>query len=174
MSRDRGESSSSGYLRTLVVFQVADQQYAVSSGDVAEILPMAELQSAPGAPKLLAGFLNLAGELIPVIRLHHLFGLPEATREIWTPLVILRNTGRRLGVIVDSVSRTLAIDEKMILPLPRQRVANECVIGIVRSNNGSLSVLSPEQLLLQEEHRAVAEMQQMVQQRIDELNGVPA
>lgn len=174
MTRAKVESSPARSRRTLLVFQVADQQYAIAARDVAEIIPMAELQSPPGAPKVLAGFLNLAGELIPVVRLHRLFGLPEVPPELWTPLVVLRDRSRRLALWVDSVNRTLTIDDADVLPLPLPQVTNECVVGVVRSGKESLSLLSPQSLLLEQENRAVAELQQMIQQRIDSLEGATA
>lgn len=174
LSRQKTELSPPSLRRTLLVFQVADQKYAVSSADVAEIVPMAELRSLPGAPTLLAGFLNLGGCLVPVIRLHHLFGLPVAIPELWTPLVILRDSGRRLAVLVDSVTHTLAIEIDAILPLPLQHAVNQCVIGVVRSGNDAISILSPQRLLLEQENNAIAQLQQMARQRIDELEGVTA
>lgn len=155
--------------RSLLILQVADQQYAVETADVAELIPMAELQHPPGAPKVLAGFLNLAGELVPVVRLHQLFGLPEVPPQLWTPLVILRD--RRLALWVDSINGTLSVDDTALLPLPSQRVANESVIGVVRSEKLSLPLLSTQRLLLEQENRVIAELQAATQQRIDALAG---
>lgn len=135
---------------------------------------MAELHCPPGIPRLLAGFLNLAGALVPVVRMHHLFGLPEGSPKMWTPLVILRGSGLRVGLLVDSVNHTLEIDDDAVLPLPRQQVSNGCVTGIVRSGSHSLSLLSPEQLLLEQECRAIIELQRSVQQRIDAVEGISA
>lgn len=174
MSRKSAESLPPRASRTLVVFQVGGQKYAVSSGDVAEIVPMAELRSPPGAPRLLAGFLDLADSLVPVIRLHHLFGLPEAPPKLWTPLVIVRDAGRRLALLVESVTHTLSIDADAILPLPLQHVANQYLIGVVRSDNDAISILSPQRLLLEQENRAIAQLQQLAQQRIAELEGATA
>lgn len=174
MVRETVELSPDRIRHTLLVFQVADQQYAVAAGDVAEILPIAELQRPPGAPEVLAGFLDLGGELIPVIRVHHLFGLPQAAPDLWTPLVILRDGDERIALWVDSVNRTLVVEDADVLPLPSQHVTNECVTGVVRSGNASLSLLSPQRLLLAQETRAITELQQMVQKRVDSLEGVTA
>lgn len=172
MSGESLEASACCTRSTLLVFQVADQTYAVSSGDVAEILPMAELQCPPGAPKLLAGFLNLAGALVPVIRLHHLFGLPDRPTQLWTPLVIVRVFGKRLGLLVDSVNRTVAVSEQDVLPMPAHHVTSECAVGIVRSTDGAVTLLSPERLLVHQEKRALIELQQTAQRRADELKGI--
>lgn len=156
---------------TLVVFQLAEQKYAVRSAEVTEIVPIAALQTPPAAPAILAGFLNLGGELIPVIRVRHLFGLPELPTELWTPLIILKNRDQRLAMLVDSVSCTLVVDDDAILPLPSQQLTNSGVIGLIRSDADSISLLSPQRLLLDQESLAIAQLQQLVQKRIDDLEG---
>ena len=174
MNRGIVKKPHSGTRRSLVVFQVADQQYAVAAGDVAEIVPMAELHHPPGCPRVLAGFLDLGGDLIPVVRMHHLFGLPEVEPELWTPLLILHDHGRRLALWVDGVNRTLPVDDAAMLPLPSQHVNNDCVVGVVRDGHESLSLLSPQRLLIAEENRVVAELRHMVQQRLESLEGASA
>ena len=170
MSRYTGSERNSTH-RTLLVFEVADQKYAVAASDVAEILPMAELQRPPAGPQLLAGFLNLAGDLVPVIRLHHLFGLPAVATELWTPLVLIRQSGRRVALLVDRVSRTLTVDEDSILPLPPRHASNECAAGVLRAGDDSITLLAPQQLLLEQEQCAVEELQQAVQRRLNDLKG---
>ena len=158
----------------VLVFRVAGQPYAVRSSDVDQIAPMAELDCPPGVPKLLAGFLNLQGQPVPVIRVHHLFDLPQTPLRLWTPLVILDSAGERLALLVDEVIGILSVAEEAILPLPNHHVVNECVTGIVRLEEESLLWLAPERLLLEKESQTIAELQQMVSRRIDELEGVEA
>jgi len=64
---------------SLLVFHLSGQAYGLPLAEVAEVVPMALLSRAPGLPPLLAGFLNLAGTAVPVLRTDRLFGLPDLT-----------------------------------------------------------------------------------------------
>lgn len=155
--------------QTLVVFQLEQQQYALPSAHVERISAMAELIRPLGCPALLAGFLNLAGEPVPVICLRTLFGLPAPSLDAWTPLVLLRGRGKRRAMLVDHVNRVVPVDDGEVAPLPAGQVLNEWVTGVIRSDDESILLLSPERLLLESENRAIETLQEMAQQRIDRL-----
>lgn len=160
--------------QTLVTFELAGQQYAMAASCVDRIIAMAEVERLPSAPKLLFGFLNLAGTPIPVIRLHRLFQLPEPELGLWTPLIVVRCSKPRLALLVDKVTQVLTVDDEAVLPLPAGHALNDCVEGIVRPAGDSVLLLSPERLLLQKEGQAVAELQQLAEQRLRDLQVVNA
>lgn len=158
----------------LVSFMVWGQQYAISSRHVERVIPMAKVERTPGAPELLMGFLNLSGTPLPVVRLHRLFQLPESELSLWTPLIIVRCSKLCLALLVDKVTRVVTVHDDDVLPLPPGHALNDCVEGIVRSDGESVLVLSSERLLLQKEGQAVAELQQLAEQRMRDLQGVDA
>ena len=161
--------------RTFLVFQVGGQRYGVPSGNVQQITPMAELHLPPGTPKLLAGFLNLEGLMIPVVCLHHLFNLPPKPVHLWTPLVVLRIGDTSLALLVDDIQQILRAGPDNVLPLMTGQVLNDCVEGIVQQQSGtSVLLLSAERLLLQKELESIAALQQLAQQRLCELDSVQA
>ena len=157
-----------------VTFDLGAQQYAIAACYVERITPMAALHCPAGMPKLLRGFLDLAGEPVPVVCLHSMFCLPVPEPGLWTPVIILRCREQRLAFSVDKVNRIVKVDGNTTLALPANHVFNECVEGLVRCNEGSFLVLSPDQLLLQKESETIAALQEMAAQRISELEGVEA
>ena len=61
---------------------------------------MATLFAPPGLPAGLAGFLDLRGTAVPIVRLDRLFDLPELRPGLHTPMIVLRGggwPGRRSG-----------------------------------------------------------------------------
>src|SRR5882757_5888215 len=86
----------------VLVFGLSDRVYAIPTTHVAEIVPMAELAQVPGSPDFLSGFLNVAGQLIAVVSLHRLFGLPDRERHLYSPIVILKSTPDRIALEVDT------------------------------------------------------------------------
>src|SRR5438128_1451705 len=100
--------------RRLLLFHIGAQAYALPLQEVAEIVPMAELFCPPNLPTMLAGFLNLGGTAVPVLRLDRLFDQPDVTLGCYTPLVLLRNPDHRLALLVEKVSRIIAVRPEAI------------------------------------------------------------
>ena len=69
--------------RQLVVFELADEFYALDIHRVESIIKMQEITSVPHAPAFVDGVINLRGEVLPVVDLRSRFGLDtqEETKE---------------------------------------------------------------------------------------------
>ena len=126
----------------LVVFHASGLDCAFPLETVKGIVPMAMLSTPPGLPSCLAGFLNLRGTAIPILRLDRLFNLPEQLPGLYTPLIILRAADSPAGVLVASVRRIASVTKTACLPLPEGHI------------------------LLENEHRLLAELQAMEQERL--------
>ncbi len=97
----------------LLVFHSSGLDCAFPLEAVREIVPMARLSSPPGLPSGLAGFLDLRGTAIPIVRLDRLFDLPEQQPGLHTPMIVLRGVLGPIGILVDSV--------RGIVPVPSAR-----------------------------------------------------
>jgi purine-binding chemotaxis protein CheW len=155
-----------GRHRNLVVFHLGGQTYGLPVQAVQEIVPLALLSRPPGLPSVLAGFLNLGGTPLPVLRLDRLFELPEMTPGRYTPLVVLRHPDFRLALMVETVSPILTVQEEAILLMRSQQCFNDCVEGVVPLNNHVLLLLSAERLLLEKEQQCLAEFQDRERTRL--------
>jgi purine-binding chemotaxis protein CheW len=155
----------------LLVFHLAGQAYGIRLQEVREVVPMAQLSRPPGLPAVLAGFLNLAGTAIPVLRLGRLFGLPDQPPGLYTPLLVLRHPDSHLALMVDNVSRILAVAGDAVLPVPENHSFNDCVVGVVADADRVVLLLSPERILLEKEQQCLAEFQDREQARLRELEG---
>jgi purine-binding chemotaxis protein CheW len=157
--------------RAVLVFHLAGQGYALPLQDLQEVVPMAELSRPPGMPSALAGFLNLGGTAVPVLRLARLFGLQEATPGVYMPLLVLRTEALRLALVVDRVSRIASVPAEGILPVPAQASFNDCAAGVVTLDGHVIVLLSAERLLLDKEQQCLAELQDAEQARLRDLEG---
>src|SRR5262249_25289681 len=130
--RETSATTSSGRRtpRRLLLFHLGGQAYALPLHDVAEIVPMAALSGAANLPSVLAGFLNLAGQAIPVVRLDRLFELPELTPGRYTPLILVRHPDSRLALMVENVSRIVTLPEDAVLPIDANESFNDTVEGM--------------------------------------------
>lgn len=64
-----------------VVFQIKDTYYCVNSGEIATILRLPEYQPLPAAPDYMTGIFLYRDDVIQLLDLRTVFGLPTQTRE---------------------------------------------------------------------------------------------
>lgn len=157
--------------RSLLVFLLSGQQYGIPLQDLREIVAIPQLSRYPGLPDILAGFLNLGGIAIPVLRLDRLFGVPDQVPGIYTPLIVLRHPDSHLALMVEKVSHIVSVSEDVIVPVPDHHSFNDCVVGVATLTDRIVLILSTERLLLEKEQQCLAEFQDREQMRLRTLEG---
>jgi purine-binding chemotaxis protein CheW len=142
--------------------------------EIREIVFLAELSRPPGLPAVVEGVLNLGGDVVPVLRLDRLLGLPEMTPALYTPLLVLRDAEPPVALMVETVRNVVAVAGGSILPVPSDHSFNDCVEGMVTLTShagdraGVILLLSAERLLLEKEQQHLAELQDREQARLRE------
>ena len=156
---------------SLVVFDVGGRNCAVPAAAVREVVHYAELARPPGMPKVLEGFLNYAGEVLPVIRLDRLFDLPGPAPGLYSPMLVLRPSYGRLVELVDSVRAVTEVDPEALRPVDDTAAFNGCIQAEVTVRDQTVHVLAIEHILLEQERRRMDELRDMVTQRLADLGG---
>ncbi len=105
-----------GAERQLVVFDLADEVYAVNIGSVREIIRMQTVTFVPDAPVFVQGVINLRGRVIPVVDMRRRFGLPAVEATPDSRVLVMDIAGHDIGVIVDAVTEVQRVDEALIEP----------------------------------------------------------
>ncbi|MBI4671086.1 MAG: purine-binding chemotaxis protein CheW [Chloroflexi bacterium] len=98
----------------LLTFCLQEQEYALAVANVVQVARMVAVTRAPKAPAYVQGLMNLHGQVIPVINLTRLFGLPEQTIDLDTQLLIAMHKGRTAAFIVDVVSQVLVLTPEQV------------------------------------------------------------
>ena len=99
-----GASTTREESREVLVFALGGEEYAVDILKVQEIRNYEKVTAIPAAPAYLKGVVNLRGIIVPVIDMRIKFGLAEPKYDAFTVVIILRVSGRVIGVVVDAVS----------------------------------------------------------------------
>ena len=154
--------------RQLVVFSLAETFCALDLASVREILPTAELSAPPGMPELLAGFLNLGGTAVPVLRLGRLFQMPVKETGLYEHLILLR-ASRPLALLVDRVDEVRAFPEDALRPVGEKNSFNDCAQSQVTQKDRTIHILALDHLLLKEEEARLTELRDLEQKRLREL-----
>jgi chemotaxis signal transduction protein len=130
---------------------------------------MASLVTSPGQPSILAGFLNLRGVVIPVVRISQLFGLGKSVPGRYTPLIILDGAGTLMAIEIDGVEEVAEIFETEMRELGEGHSLNDCARTAFTWNGHEVLMLSCDQLLLAKEKECLREFQAATQERLDAL-----
>ena len=90
-----------------VVFRLQDQFYGVHIDHVREIVPIMRVTQVPQMPHDWYGIANIRTHVTPIINLRKHLGLPYLEPNLTTPIIILQEDGRQLGILVDEIARIL-------------------------------------------------------------------
>ena len=162
------------HAQNLLIFHSSGLECAFPLEAVREIVPMAWLIAPLGLPSALAGFLDLRGTAIPIIRLDRLFNLPEQKPGLHTPMIVLRGTLGPLGILVDSVRGIVPAAPGQLLEIAEDRTFQGCATGAIEVDGDRIHLLSPAALLAANEDRMLADFTGMSQARLHEFVPTPA
>jgi purine-binding chemotaxis protein CheW len=126
----------------------------------------------PSAPSFLSGFFDVGGQLVAVISLRRLWGMPDCEWELYSPLVILKATPQQIALEIDGITRIVDIDDDELVPVTDGCSLNDCASAVARLDDQAVVLLSPERILLEQEQRRVAELAGMARQRVAEVETV--
>lgn len=102
-------------------FIVGGERYVISTRPIVEILPFARLRPFPHAPIYVAGLLNYRGKSVPVIDICLLMHDRPASAVLSTRIILVNYpldnlTTVHLGMLIEGVTETLALDESKFTP----------------------------------------------------------
>ncbi|HHW14929.1 MAG TPA: purine-binding chemotaxis protein CheW [Firmicutes bacterium] len=135
----------------LVVFHLNGAEYAVTIDQVQEIINVTEITRVPRAPQFILGVFNLRGKILPAIDLKQRLGLGTTVVGEASRLVVVKVGEHTVGLLVDGVSETTAVDRQEIEPASVMMggVAQELVEGIVKLGERLITWLDLDRLLAQ-------------------------
>jgi purine-binding chemotaxis protein CheW len=93
----------------VVIFRLANENYAIDIQSVQEIVRMQAITAIPGAADYIEGITNLRGRVVPVIDLRKRCGIAASDHTAETRIVVVSNEGSMVGLVVDAVTEVLRI-----------------------------------------------------------------
>ncbi len=128
----------------LVVFTVADIEYAVDILNVWEITRVIEINSTNKGE-----FINLRGSIVPIINLRKKFGLEVRNNNINSRIIIIDISGAIQGLIVDSVNEVFRIPYSDVPPFdPTSTIwGKKYIQGVARIDKRNILIINQEKLL---------------------------
>ncbi len=110
--------------KKVIVFQLVDEEYAVSVEQVGSIERLEKITRVPRTASFVKGVINLRGVVTPIIDLRNRFGMEEDPHTESTRIIIIQLEEMEVGLIVDAANDVIDI------PIDRIESAPE-VVGSV-------------------------------------------
>jgi purine-binding chemotaxis protein CheW len=149
--------ADAGPLR-LVCFELRAQELALPIADVRETLPVPPITRVFLVPACLAGVFSLRGDIVPVIDLGLLLGLPATAAGDDSKIVVVDHAAGVVGIVVDRL-RDLRTVEGPLDPAPVNLTSDVAALflGVVATPTGSVRVLDARAVITVEPLRALAQ-----------------
>ncbi|MDZ4672503.1 MAG: chemotaxis protein CheW [Phototrophicales bacterium] len=97
-----------------LTFRLGEQYYAFRLDQVVEVAPMMAFFSVSEALPEVLGMANRHGELIPIIDLRQVMGLPSLVIGLNTLFIVVKYETSLLGVVVDDILRVEYLPMKQL------------------------------------------------------------
>lgn len=101
-------SGEQGEELEIVEFSMRGRRYAFEAAMVREVASLTTFSRLPGAPPVVLGLVNVRGDILSLLDLHLLLGLPTGSDRVGE-LVVLQREGISLAVLIDSLEGTRSV-----------------------------------------------------------------
>lgn len=136
--------------RQIVTFLIDDKVFGIEVEKVREIKGWQAVTPLPHSPEAVLGVINLRGMILPVYDLRAVIGLQRATPGRSHVIIVVNLGAKTGGILVDSVSDIIDVDNEQIKEAPDLGNALSYVRGIVIQNETMVTILDVTPVM--EEH----------------------
>ncbi len=144
-----------------LTFSLADEEYGIGIIQIKEIIGMMPITSVPRTPEFVKGVINLRGKVIPVIDLRLRFGMEASEYTERTCIIVVEMEGKEntviIGIVVDSVSEVLNINEQDIEDAPSfgTKLNTNYILGMAKTEGGVKILLDIDCVLTSDEIKMI-------------------
>jgi purine-binding chemotaxis protein CheW len=137
----------------VVSFSVGSEFYGVHIEQVQEIIRMPEITHLPQTDDYIKGIINLRGNIIPIIDMRTRFNMKESDYSELTRVIVLNMNEKLVGIVVDSVSKVLELEEGAIEATPDivNGLSKEYIEGVGKNDDSMIIILNADKVLTAEE-----------------------
>jgi len=136
----------------LIGLYLDENLFGIDISNILEIIKYRAITPLPESPPYVKGIINLRGKVIPVFSLRSKFGFYEKEEMEKGRIIVIENESGDYGVIVDSVTEVLRIENSDINPTPEliSGVSAEYIEGMVKLEETILIVLNINRIFSRE------------------------
>lgn len=143
-----------------LMFTLGADNFGIEIKYVTEIVGIQPIIAMPEVPNYMKGIINLRGKIVPVIDIRLKFKKEPIEYTDRTCIVVIDTNALSVGIIVDSVSEVLGIDDENIVPPPSvgTSISNRYMQGIGKAEDKIILLLDCQELFLENECSAIQDI----------------
>jgi len=138
-------------MEQLVVFTLDELTYALPLNMIIRVIHSVEFRNLPKAPEIVAGIINVRGEIIAVIDVRKRFGMKSREIEADDQLIIADTGKRKIALWVDAVNGVENIDTHQRVDTSENLSYAKYINGVVKVNDHLILIYDLEKFLNLEE-----------------------
>ena len=130
-------------------FFISDLYFGIDVRRVQEVMRAQEVTPVPQAPPVIAGLINLRGQIVPAVDMRRRLGLPDRDTEVQPMNMVVRTEEGAASLLVDEIGDVLDVDPLAFEPVPDNVAAEqrELIQGVCKLRDRLLLVLDAERAL---------------------------
>lgn len=137
--------------KQVVVFELADEEYAVDITQSKQIIKVPKITPVPNTPAYVRGVINLRGQIVPVVDLRKRFGINSGTGEK-ERIITIEYEDMLIGLLVDDIKEVLWYNtEKELESAPEidTAVRQDYIKGVIKKGKRLIVLIDLEKLLFE-------------------------
>jgi purine-binding chemotaxis protein CheW len=145
------KNSGKDQIIELSIFEVGEVICALPIDEIQEINKHMEITRVDNAPDYIRGISNLRGSIITVIDMRRKFGMDSKSFDDTMRMVVVKNQGEQIGLLVDKMLDVLQAKAEDIEPTPSNinGIAGKYFSGIYKMENKLAALLNADEILSQ-------------------------
>lgn len=135
--------------REFLCFLLGKENYGIEAYQVKEIVPAQSITQVPCTPEYIMGAIYFRGQILPILNLKLLLGLPPEPFQSQARILIVDANGISAGIKADRVSEiTLIPTDKVQPPLSvLDKIKSDYLLGEVLLENQLIILLNLEKVI---------------------------
>lgn len=135
-----------------LIFKIEEESYGIDIKYVTEIIGIQSITPVPELPEYIRGIINLRGIIIPVMDIRVRFKMPQKDYNDRTCIIVIDVENISIGLIIDTVSEVITIEEDNIVQPPENTmISNKYIKGIGKVDDEVKLLLDCRRILGEEE-----------------------
>ena len=102
----------------VIAFMLNEELIGINIKNVTKISKRLDITPVPKTPEHILGVMNLRGNIVPVVNLKKMLGLPNDEEKDQEFILIIDSAIGNIGLLIDQVVGAITIDEEEIQPAP--------------------------------------------------------
>lgn len=132
---------------TAVTFRAGSERYALPIERIREIQQIVAFAEVPDGAGAVIGMVDVRGEIVPVVDVKALIGLPPEPYTLDTPMIVLLGPDGPVALIVDAVETVVELPADGGGPAPAMHSLASRIASVFHLEDGLAFVLDPDALL---------------------------